>query len=368
MRKFTSNGRASSRTDGVITSQPCGVRLGFTLVELLVVIGIIALLISILLPSLNNARRQAAQIKCASNMRQIAAAMLLYTNDNKGRLMPALVYPAGANSIYADGWWWAAELVHQNYIKAPLLPAKQGSPNNAAPIADLGVFQCPEAIPATEFNQSGANLIGNFPTDSNNRSWCYVLRDNPRADNTPAYGVGTTYQLNARLSDNNGSNTLTGGYTSNWTDTGVFNPPFVYFPKPSAGGAAQAALIKNNNLSRTLGRIRHVSNLVMLVEGSGYTWDNQNGVDRNGGTTGSPLHYARGLAARHGRLTGDRMNAFTNLAYFDGHVENVATLPIDSTDTSAVVIKGVSYTGLGGCASQQINTGTVFTLFMANQN
>jgi prepilin-type N-terminal cleavage/methylation domain-containing protein/prepilin-type processing-associated H-X9-DG protein len=68
-------------------------RHAFTLVELLVVIGIIALLISILMPSLNRARENAKQVQCLSNLRQISLALVMYTSNNKD-LMPGGAEPA----------------------------------------------------------------------------------------------------------------------------------------------------------------------------------------------------------------------------------------------------------------------------------
>jgi len=74
----------------------------FTLVELLVVIGIIAVLISVLLPTLAAARRYGQSVRCQSNLRQIAAGFYVYTSENRDRYPPCLAAESDGTSWFKD--------------------------------------------------------------------------------------------------------------------------------------------------------------------------------------------------------------------------------------------------------------------------
>ena len=115
-------------------------RTGFTLIELLVVVAIIALLVAILVPSLQMARRLAKEVVCAANLRQIGYALRMYADDNSGKAPTMGPWPAKER-----GWAW-------NIVLMPYLMNKMDPDTYSGLTPELyedtalgyGWFACPE--------------------------------------------------------------------------------------------------------------------------------------------------------------------------------------------------------------------------------
>jgi len=154
-----------------------GRRLGFTLVELLVVIGIIAVLISILLPSLNRARESAKAVKCLNNLRSIAQATIMYCNEN---LFALPTSGEGPPQKREDWIYWqpSDSALPYNDVNQSAIAKYLGSGRTV----DVQVLVCP----SDRVDEHRVTLAGRPPYPFSYSVNGFVMANNSRNDINPA--------------------------------------------------------------------------------------------------------------------------------------------------------------------------------------
>ena len=257
-------------------------RCAFSLTELLVAIGVIAVLLALLMPVLARARRAARAATCAANLNQLGQAMLLYVQQNNGRL-PAAHRFVQDPAVYADSRWWSWD-----DAIAPLL----------GPV---------DAAMQTELNgpyTSAPSPLLRCPMDEGRAPPGYV-------DGQPIGGVRSYSMTSARQGNS-------GRWTRGMGADGV-GPRFRYVILSDARDASRTLLLVENHCDdHAGGNIAGGASAYAAIEAPLYQ-----GGRPVPGTTGGPSNWTAAPPAHDGAW---------NYLFCDGHVER---LPPGSTVTRA---------------------------------
>ena len=166
-------------------------RHAFTLVELLVVIGIIALLVSILLPALNRARASAQQVACASNLREFYKATLMYSNTYKGYMMPVSI-GTGSDQKFK---WWGIEVLGAVYGTP-----QEGGGSQATKVDHIQqLLKCPSNIRTFEDGAVSGNYQGSYAYNASMGDWRGMDPADPKY---PEYSKWAYYKKRVNVPQN----------------------------------------------------------------------------------------------------------------------------------------------------------------------
>jgi prepilin-type N-terminal cleavage/methylation domain-containing protein len=242
---------------------------GFTLVELLVVIGIIALLISILLPALNRARDKAIRIKCLAQLRQLGQMAFIYAANYKGHL------PIGAMALNANGGQTAN--LNEEYVTDEMYTA-------------FGFKDIEDSLG----NWNGLPLAPVWVCPSNPNP---LLVTSPVNQWTPLQAAGCGYNANTVSAKYGG---ITTSYV--YAGVGLYLPNLATAQNPSIAAGQGGSFVYNYNALANNFWSGPSSQQVLFADK--VAW-----------------HYQLGFIANHGiiRYHGNPATPGENVVYGDGH-------------------------------------------------